>query len=855
MRGREQGRYSLWTKGVLCGLVVGMLWGGWVLGQGTVEEAARLNKQAFELYRAGRYQEAIPLAERVLAIMERALDSDHPNVATSLNNLAGLYQAMGAYGQVEPLYQRALAIEERVLGPNHPDVAISLNNLALLYQVMGAYGQAEPFHQRALAIRERTLAILEHALPPDHPDVATSLASLATLYRVMGAYGQAEFLLKRTLALFERTLGSDHPSVATTKGNLGILYLAQGRLEEVYAIFKGKKGSTGLGRYFLLRQDYRAAQEQFQEALAYFQKTGASDPLLASHIGLGLALEGLGQSQEAAETYRRAVVLMEEQRAALAPAQRRHFLRGEVGAGFQRILAYKGLVRVSMQRQEPAEAFGWAEHTKARSLLEILSRGGPTSSLPPALAQQEETLLTRLRSLLRQREVAFTKQPTLVEELEERELPQARQALAQFVQQLHRDYPAYAALTYPQPVPVEALRLQPQEVLLTYEVTDTATFAWLVREGKILTTRTIPVTREALTAQVTHYRGFFEGVTGSPELARFDPREGKQLYDVLVKDVVPFLRQGDQLIVIPDEILGILPFEALVVEVPATLQTASGKYGPFPQGVTYLGDVFPISYAQSATALHLARTLKGAGSGGPEKLLVVADPVFQPTDARLQGKEARRTPKDADQMRLMRAVEEHRQVAFPRLERTGQLPERLRSAYGPAVEALSGLAATEPEVRRRPLRTYKALVFATHGILDAEVPRLQEPALVLSQVGVNAAEPAQDGFLTMSEVMGLDLAAEVVALTACNTGVGKHLTGEGVMGLGRAFQYAGARAVLMSLWSVEEESTVLLTEKFFGYLKQGKGKLEALRHARADIRRAGYEHPFFWAPFLLVGER
>jgi len=76
-----------------------------------------------------------------------------------------------------------------------------------------------------------------------------------------------------------------------------------------------------------------------------------------------------------------------------------------------------------------------------------------------------------------------------------------------------------------------------------------------------------------------------------------------------------------------------------------------------------------------------------------------------------------------------------------------------------------------------------------------------------------------------------------------------------VMGLGRAFQYAGAKTVLMSLWSVEEESTVLLTEKFFGYLKQGKGKLEALRQARADIRQAGYAHPFFWAPFLLVGER
>jgi len=107
----------------------------------------------------------------------------------------------------------------------------------------------------------------------------------------------------------------------------------------------------------------------------------------------------------------------------------------------------------------------------------------------------------------------------------------------------------------------------------------------------------------------------------------------------------------------------------------------------------------------------------------------------------------------------------------------------------------------------------------------------------------------------MTEVMGLKLNAEVAALTACNTGMGKNLTGEGVMGMDRAFPYAGAKTVLMSLWSVAEKSTTLLTERFFSYLKESKDKLEALRLARADVRRDGYEHPFFWSPFILVGER
>lgn len=112
----------------------------------------------------------------------------------------------------------------------------------------------------------------------------------------------------------------------------------------------------------------------------------------------------------------------------------------------------------------------------------------------------------------------------------------------------------------------------------------------------------------------------------------------------------------------------------------------------------------------------------------------------------------------------------------------------------------------------------------------------------------------KDGFLRLSEVMGLKLNADIVALTACQTGLGKHISGEGTMGMGRAFQYAGAKSVLMSLWSVSEKASVDLVGNFFKHLKEGKNKLEALRLARQEIRQAGYDHPFFWSPFILVGE-
>jgi len=102
--------------------------------------------------------------------------------------------------------------------------------------------------------------------------------------------------------------------------------------------------------------------------------------------------------------------------------------------------------------------------------------------------------------------------------------------------------------------------------------------------------------------------------------------------------------------------------------------------------------------------------------------------------------------------------------------------------------------------------------------------------------------------------MSLNLGSDVAALTACETGMGRQLSGEGVMGMGRAFQYAGSKSVLVSLWSVAEKSTIKLAERFFFYQKQGKDRLTSLRLARDDVRKAGYRHPFFWSPFILIGE-
>ncbi len=177
-------------------------------------------------YNQGNYDKAELLYQRSLAIYEKALGEDHPDVATSLHNLAGLYTDQGRYEEAEPLYQRSLAIWEKALGENHPSVASSLNNLAELYYSQGRYDKAELVYQRSLAIREK-------ALEENHPSVATSLNNLALLYNSQGRYEEAEPLYQRSLAIYEKALGENHPDVAASLNNLAGLYYSQGRYDEV----------------------------------------------------------------------------------------------------------------------------------------------------------------------------------------------------------------------------------------------------------------------------------------------------------------------------------------------------------------------------------------------------------------------------------------------------------------------------------------------------------------------------------------------------------------------------------------------------------------------------------------------
>jgi len=946
-----------------------------------LEEARVLNQQVVKLYQAGRYQDALPLAQRALEIREKALGPEHPDTAGSLNNLALLYQDMGAYDKALPLYQRALAIREKVLGPEDPLTAISLNNLAELYQDMGAYEKALPLYQRALAIKEKALGLehpgtansldnlallykamgaydkalplyqqalktYEKALGPEHPDTANSLNNLAGLYDVMGAYDKALPLYQRALAIREKVLGPEHPDTANSLNNLASLYEDMGdydqALPKLQWALKIREKALGpehpltasslnnlamlyedmgaykqalplyqraleirekalglehpgtlnslenLGYFYLAQKDYPAAERYFRrgkftaglvelslargqpaEALKLLQGHAPTwrDTLLYNvqyHTLQGLALAGVGRLGEAALALHQAVQAVEELRRR-TPGQKTEFFQGGLYGG--NIRPYRGLVSVlaEMARKHEAlppalkdygpdagaAAFYFAEDTKARVLLEAMAAAvlkqtpGPVSAafysaedtkarvLPEAMAaevqkqtpteirpdlhQREENLLNLQAALEAQWEKALVGGEEAVKEVQQKKA-RLNADLQALITELRQKYPLYAALHYPQPVPAAGLPLKDNEVLLEYALGEAASYVMVVRKGGVSKVVPIPLGQEALAGKVKDFMEPF--INDDPK--GFSLPQAKDLYDLLLGGVLPGVKENERVIIIPDGILGLLPFEALVL-----------KEGKDLTDSVFVGDKHNLTYYQSAAVLALKRRLKEEPASQP--LFALGDPLF--------------TPQGGDFPVL---TSEGRKEKFPPLEETQKEVQAIAGILGVKAappDVLLGLQANETFLKKSPLQDYRYLHFATHACLQ-KIQGIMEPFILLGQVG---NQDGDNGFLTMSKVLGLKLRADMVVLSACDTGRGKVMEGEGVANFARAFQHAGAQSVVVSLWEVKSRVAVEYMTLFYRHLKEGKSRLEALQLARRAIK-AQYPQPFFWAVFILHGE-
>lgn len=784
--------------------------------------------------------------QKALELFDKSLDTakkikNIPVEADALNNMGEIHRIWGEYSKAMEYYERSLELVRQL--NRIPSQGIRLNNLGILYHAWGQHAHAVEYYEKSLELKRKT---------GDLEGQARSFYYLGQVYQTWGQFGKALEKFQEGLELYIK-IGAP---LQWPKGMIGDAYLDVGDFAKAETLAKESNNKGLWGRLYYLKSDHAKAKDHYNQLLQDAEKSRKVDDLSTAYTGLGLACEGLRENEAAADWFRKAISCTERLREGLSPAEKAEFYNVRVG-GFYRTTPYEGLARVLAEMNQPVEALKTSEYTKARIFVEGLSRRSEGSILdvPKKVIDKDSELNEELAALTKSLQKGYEKENKDIIAALEPQVKDARQKLAAHVDMLRKQYPFFAATKYPQPMGLGQTALKPNEWTLAYDVTDTGVLIYLTKGKELVKAwfKTIP--RKELDELVRNFRQPLEIGSGEKILDKaklFDFAAGKKLADILLADALSHLPKDVPLIIIPDDCLGVVPFEMLVLNDGG--KVATDKQIPYVTGAEFFGDRNPISYYQSVTALTLARTFGKQKSAG-EKSLVMDDPIFDPDDARFKqlAREKRQADLAAAPDKLLAAIKQEwkTDLVFPRLDRTHELGEALKKMEPTRTEEYTGMEASKKVLFEKPLDRYKSMVFATHGYFGKDLPGIMEPVLVLTLVN---QPPGKDGYLRLSEVMGLKLNADIVALTACQTGLGRHISGEGTMGMGRAFQYAGARSVLMSLWNVSETASVKLVEGFFRNLKAGKNKLEALKLAREEIRKNGYNHPFYWAPFIMVGE-
>lgn len=872
------------------------------LGPDHRDVAGTLNNLASLYNNLGRYGDAEPLCKRALAILEKAVGPNHPEVAKSVNNLGHLCDIQGRWAEAEPLYKRAVTIWEKVAGPQHPLLAHSLSNLANLYDSQGRWAEAEPLHQRALAIREK-------AFGPEHPDVAKSLSNLVVLYQNQGRYPEVEPLYRRALSILEKALGPEHPDVAGMLNNLASAYVDLGRLGEAEPLYRRSldirekilgaehplvaDSLNNLGNLFDTKEDYLQAEPLYRRALTIREKVlGPEHPSVATSLNnLATMYERQQKYAEAEELVDRAIAIRDIGLAAPNDSFQSYFLRarlawqlgrkGEAVSDLRRALdlaeqargraagseheraGYFGLfasafeTMVTWQRElgDAGEAIAAIERSRARSLLDGMRVGaadldaGRPAAEREALHRREVELKSRIARLEQDGDLS--------------RLAEAKAELYDFYRQQRSTSPVYRNLLAVGSGPPRVSQLQrallaDRGLMLVYLVGQRASHVAVLEAGHtrvdtlqadeqqaaVLGIEPGPLTARGLqklflaqeNGLLAQMSGAATAETASPKLAA--------LWQVLVPAAERQALTGEKfqrLIVVPDGPLALLPFETLVVEAASTTR--------------YLLDVGPpVLYAPSATVLYNLAGRRGAPwSESAEPTLAVGGALY--------GSEATALAAlDGPNQAVARS--RHRGPGplnpLPHSQTEVQWVAEVCRNCGWRTGTLTQQQATEAAVRKA-IAGRRIVHFACHGLTEHSFGNLFG-ALALTPGPRAASDPADDGFLTLAEIYGLDLrACELSILSACQTNYGPQQQGEGTWALSRGFLVAGSRRVVASNWLVDDSAAASLVSIFCGAVAKGQqaGAVDyaaALHQAKRKIReQANWSSPYYWGTFVLVG--
>ncbi len=780
------------------------------------------NLLAIAAFHTGHTNEAIRLFKlAALAADEAGFDNLQTNALTRAGTLLMM---SGRYADALFCFQQNLRIFRQ--RKDKAGEARALGQLGAVFAETGDFAQATLHLKQALPLAQ-TVA--------DQETEAAVLRRLTAVEKERGhlqealQYGQqAQTLMAHLPRAFAHAELFFH--LATVHAALHQQARATELFEQALAVIRPlrlpKPEALILGDYAatqLKSGNATAARNMAQQAIAMLQRSDGNKHLEANYLAtLAEAQRAMGQSNEAVNSYRAALAAMEEARSLSIPTE---ISRAGIVASRQRVFA--GAISLLLSQSKNEEAFEVAESYHARAFLDVLAEAGLEADQELTAAQQEreDQLFEQISTI--QRELW---QPDLLSEQEaklKQKLAEAESALQLYRLELRRADPRYASVKAPPIIGfarASAELLEKETALIEFVLGEERSFAWVLQAGKLASVNLPP--RKELEPLITVFQtasiAKVNSTTATQAIAKLKT-QSQPLYERLFQPLESHLTGARKLIIVPDGVLSYLPFETLVAK--------TNRGTP-----VFLLERFAISYAPSASALAALRKLK-ANSEQTKGFIGFGDPVYSKSETEI-----------APTSRTNERGFDFRQLPYTRTEVNGI------AALFPANErrVLLGADAEEATVKTEPLRQYRYVHFATHALVDEEYPA--RSAIMLS---APIGENKDDGALQMAEVMRLKLNADLVTLSACRTGLGRMLHGEGIIGLTRAFLYAGADSVVVSLWNVNDIATASLMKSFYKNLNQGLSKDDALRQAKLELLRSqqpAWRHPYYWAPFVLVGE-
>lgn len=776
----------------------------------------------------GRDDLAEPVYKRAIALMEKSLGLDTGLIAPELNNLAALYQRQGRFTEAEPLFKRALAVSEKSLSREHPDVGRALNNLATLYVKQERFAEAEPLFRRALAIYQK-------AAGPEHPAVATVLNNIGQVDRDLNRDADAEAPIKRSLAIREKVLGPEHPDVARSLNNLAGLYQHQKR--------------------------YAEAEPLYRRALAIRERAlGPDHPDVAtSASNLANFLQAMGRTADALPFAQKTLAANRAQLRVVLPilfAARQQSL-------FTNDRALDDALG-AIQRGTQSSA--------ASAVNKLAVRLAAGSDRLAELVRKDQDLATESDALDKAIVAAVSKPPAQRDVAAEQRSRARIAAIASARNGLQKtlavEFPDYASLSNPLPLTVKEIQplLSADEAMVIYSVVDSQSYVVAItREG--VDWKEVSLGADALAQKVAAFRRGLDvgkALDASGKSGLFDLALANELYAALLGPVEALTKDKRNLLVVPSAALTALPFHLLVTEKP---QAAIPDRPEGYRDAAWLLRRQAVSVLPSVISLKSLRAF-ARRDHGVKPMTGFGDPVFNPAaegpaDRRAaSGKIAARSIATMAYAEFWRGAGVDRArlaQALPQLPDTAdELNAVARDVGAAAADIHLGRDASETTLKRAALAQYGIIYFATHGLVAGDVKGLGEPSLALSIP--DQPSELDDGLLTASEVAQLKLNADWVVLSACNTIAGDKPGAEALSGLARSFFYAGARALLVSHWAVDSEAATRLTTSTFALLKNEPrlGRAEALRRAMLayldDASSPRNAYPAMWGPFALIGE-